>query len=284
MNAIPESLIGPPPVPTPVRAPGLPGAIGLLVLYFALQMAIGFTLMFCAGLVIGLQAGLTHASLADGAIRAALSDPSLRTWVTVATLVLAAGLTLWLAHRHWPGQWRLADASRGFGLTAPTTPSFFAAALALGVAAPVLGGLLTRALAGDHPVSQSIASLGHSAPLVTRLLLALAAVTIGPLVEELMFRGVLFSALLGFRRGGERGHPGGMRIAFAMLGSALLFGMVHLPDLGWRWYAVPGLALLGVGCAWLRLRSGSLWPAVAAHGVNNLLAVAGWFIVAHPGG
>jgi uncharacterized protein len=28
----------------------------------------------------------------------------------------------------------------------------------------------------------------------------------------------------------------------------------------------------------LRLRSGSIWPAVVAHGANNLLAVLGWFV------
>jgi membrane protease YdiL (CAAX protease family) len=54
---------------------------------------------------------------------------------------------------------------------------------------------------------------------------------------------------------------------------------VHLPDLGFLWYAVPNLALLAAALAWLRLRSGSLWPAVVAHGMNNLLVVVAWFVI-----
>ncbi|TAL90510.1 MAG: CPBP family intramembrane metalloprotease, partial [Rhodanobacter sp.] len=44
------------------------------------------------------------------------------------------------------------------------------------------------------------------------------------------------------------------------------------------------LLLLALALAWLRLRSESIWPSVIAHGANNLLAVAAWFVVAHPGG
>ncbi len=91
--------------------------------------------------------------------------------------------------------------------------------------------------------------------------------------EELLFRGVLLSALL--RR---------MRAARAVAVSAVLFALVHLPDLRWLWYAVPNLALLGAALAWLRLRSGSLWPAVIAHACNNLLAMLAMFVSLHQPG
>ncbi|MEO8994469.1 MAG: CPBP family glutamic-type intramembrane protease [Rhodanobacter sp.] len=42
--------------------------------------------------------------------------------------------------------------------------------------------------------------------------------------------------------------------------------------------------MLAAGLAWLRLRSKSIWPSVLAHGVNNLLAVLGWFIAVKPPG
>jgi membrane protease YdiL (CAAX protease family) len=60
--------------------------------------------------------------------------------------------------------------------------------------------------------------------------------------------------------------------------SSLAFALIHLPGLQYQWYALPELALLALVLAWLRLRSGSIWPAVVAHSVNNLLAVAGWFV------
>ena len=44
---------------------------------------------------------------------------------------------------------------------------------------------------------------------------------------------------------------------------------------------MPALALLRVALAWLRLRSGSLWPAVIAHGCNNLLAMLAMFVALH---
>ena len=65
----------------------------------------------------------------------------------------------------------------------------------------------------------------------------------------------------------------------AIVLSALLFACVHLPDLSFLWYALPNLALLGLILGWLRVQSGSIWPAVVAHGMNNLLAVVSWFMM-----
>jgi membrane protease YdiL (CAAX protease family) len=59
-----------------------------------------------------------------------------------------------------------------------------------------------------------------------------------------------------------------------------VFALAHLPSMQWQWYALPDLALLAAALSWLRLRAGSLWPAVLAHGVNNLLAVVAWFATA----
>jgi membrane protease YdiL (CAAX protease family) len=87
-------------------------------------------------------------------------------------------------------------------------------------------------------------------------------------VEELLFRGVLLSAVARYTGNGV-----------AIVLSALLFACVHLPDLSFLWYALPNLALLGLILGWLRVQSGSIWPAVVAHGMNNLLAVVSWFVM-----
>jgi len=294
VNAAADVLAAPPPLPpaTPAsnRTPGIGEALALLTLYFCLQLVIGFGAALAVGIATGLNAGLAQGAGGLGhhtreLLQSAMVDPDVRSAVTSVTLLLAAGITLWLVHRRWPHQWRLSQAWQGFGFAPAASPAFYAAALALGVAVPVIGGMLTHWLAGNHPVTQSISQMGHAASLWGRIALATLAVTLGPLVEETMFRGVLFSSLLGFRqRTPSRSAPDGARVVLAMLVSAALFATVHLPDLGWRWYALPNLALLGVGCAWLRLHSGSLWPSVLAHGLNNALAVAGWFIVLHPGG
>ena len=111
------------------------------------------------------------------------------------------------------------------------------------------------------------ASWGLSAGPAVVLALLPVVVLIGPLVEELLFRGALLSVLR--TRLGD---------GWAIAVSAILFGAVHLPDLGWLWYAVPNLVLIGVFCAWLRVRSGSIWPGFVAHAANNALATAGWFM------
>lgn len=258
--------------------------MGLLALYFALQLLVGLLSGVLLGFVMGVGIGASHhgesSSKIGAMVREAMSAPDTRTALTAATLMIAAAITLWLAHRRWPRQWHDPLATRGFGFARPSSGSFYAPAVLLGLATPIVGGLLTRWLAQGHAVPQDIAQLGQSASTAARLALAFAAVTVGPLVEETLFRGVLLSALLGFRRDrmalSER-----TRTIVAIVISASLFGLVHLPDLGFFWYAVPNLALLGAGAAWLRLRSGSLWPAVLAHSLNNLMAVAGWFVATH---
>jgi uncharacterized protein len=83
-----------------------------------------------------------------------------------------------------------------------------------------------------------------------------AAIAVGPaLGEELLFRGLIL-------RGLAARIPG----PAAALATAALFGAIHFD-------ALQGLGamLIGLYLAFAALVSGSLWPAVAAHAVNNLL-------------
>lgn len=88
-------------------------------------------------------------------------------------------------------------------------------------------------------------------------LLALHAVLVAPLLEEVVFRGSLFPALRA--RMGARG---------AALATSALFGAVHV---------VPGtmapLAAFGLFLAWSVERTGSLLVPVVAHAAFNALTV-----------
>jgi membrane protease YdiL (CAAX protease family) len=91
------------------------------------------------------------------------------------------------------------------------------------------------------------------APLVFNSILI---VTFVPIVEELMFRGIGFSLL---RRYGDR---------VAVLGSGLAFAAVH--------GLLEGLVVFtafGAGLAYLRLRTQSIWPCIAVHGLFNGVAL-----------
>ncbi len=102
----------------------------------------------------------------------------------------------------------------------------------------------------------------------TSLLLLSAGLTcvVAPICEEFLFRGYVFTALRGWR---------GTWPAAVITG--LLFGAVHAgsaPALD----LVP-LAALGFGLCLLYHYSGSLYPCIAAHSLNNSLAFAaleGW--------
>jgi membrane protease YdiL (CAAX protease family) len=82
---------------------------------------------------------------------------------------------------------------------------------------------------------------------------------VAPLTEETFFRGFLFA---------------GLRQRFSLWTAAgisgLLFGLIHFMPL-----ALPPLTLYGIIFAWLRERTGSLWPAILMH----MLVNAGGFTI-----
>ena len=247
------------------QAPGWPAAAGLIALYFALQEAAGGLV----ALLLAIATGFVHDAHQIGSnIRAMLQQPGLPALTVILTLAVAGTLVLLLVRRLWPALWALGKPP-GLGFSWPHSAWFFVLALLVGLAAPLVGGWLTQWLAHGHTVTQDIRQLGAHTPPALRVALVVTVVSVGPLVEELLFRGVLLSALL------QRWPVG-----YSMLISALLFALVHLPGLQYHVFALPDLILLALALAWLRLRSGSIWPAVLAHAVNNLLAVAAWFIAA----
>lgn len=99
------------------------------------------------------------------------------------------------------------------------------------------------------------------------LLTVLMVVLVGPFVEELLFRGVLLTAL-DERLGG----------VVAILLSAPVFAMLH----GSLWSFVP-LTFLGIALGWLTVSRRSLWPAVVLHAAYNGVLVAAAFWVAARG-
>lgn len=88
------------------------------------------------------------------------------------------------------------------------------------------------------------------------------AVLLGPLAEELVFRGYLYGAAKQALGAGK-----------ALLLTSALFGLIHGVQ-----YAVP-IALLGLLFGWLRERSGGLAAPILAHVLHNsiVVAVVIWF-------
>jgi uncharacterized protein len=85
-------------------------------------------------------------------------------------------------------------------------------------------------------------------------LLALLAVTIGPLMEELFFRGFLYPVIE--RRIGA---------AWAIVLTALPFGLLHLQQYGWAWAAGFVIFLVGVVCGAVRAATKSVASSFLVH-------------------
>lgn len=93
------------------------------------------------------------------------------------------------------------------------------------------------------------------APLSTCAVL-FVAVFIAPFCEEVFFRGFLFPGL-------QRGMP----LVWAIIFSALIFATVHA-DIG----SFTVLFVIGIALAFLRWRTGSIWPGMVLHMLNNGIA------------
>lgn len=98
---------------------------------------------------------------------------------------------------------------------------------------------------------------GELGPLWTQILLI---VVLAPVSEEVCFRGLLFG---GFRRR--------FSLPVAALGAGLVFGLLHYST---GWSTVPQLAVLGAVFAVVYDRTGSLWPPIIFHAINNAFVLA----------
>lgn len=252
--------------------PGPWSGLGTVVLYFLLQIGIAIAVGTVVGFVLALKRGLLtapHSGRIDlhAIVQATRGNSDILVVITVVSIAAAAVAMALLVRRAWPDCWSRADLP-GFGLHAPRRRSDYGVAVLLGLGILLVGNLLTQWLAGGQPINQDVVLMAERVTPAMRILLALLVVAVAPFVEELVFRGVLLSGL-------ARRIP----VGWAIVASAVVFGCAHLPDFGFAWYAVPALVLLGVVLGWLRVRSGSLWPAVVLHATNNFIAVLAWFLV-----
>jgi len=101
-----------------------------------------------------------------------------------------------------------------------------------------------------------------------RILVAFLAVFTAPLVEECVYRGMLFSGL----RRGLREWP-------SILIVTALFAAVHLQQYWGAWAGIAGIAVLSFTLTVIRAKTKSLAPCIAVHMVFN--AVSSLNILTH---
>ncbi|MEM8738706.1 MAG: JDVT-CTERM system glutamic-type intramembrane protease [Planctomycetota bacterium] len=90
-----------------------------------------------------------------------------------------------------------------------------------------------------------------------------AAVILGPVLEELVFRGLLQTWLL---------EMWGRRARWPVLiAASAVFAAVHLGAT--TWHALPGLFVLALVLGWLYEQTGSVWPPVLVHAGFNAVNI-----------
>ena len=96
-------------------------------------------------------------------------------------------------------------------------------------------------------------------------------VTLGPVLEEVLFRGYLFAFLMWLL---TRAAIDAGRNQLAVVSSAVFFALVHLAQPGVSWLQLACITSTGTLYGWIRWRSGSTVPAVVFHAAYNLALYA----------
>jgi uncharacterized protein len=124
----------------------------------------------------------------------------------------------------------------------------------------IVGGLLSQVGLRPNQLEQFQFVLNEGT--VAFLILLIAAAVVAPFVEELFFRGFLFGVY-------RRRQP----LWLAYLVSSVLFTILHLEPTRMSVPQMAGLSvgifLLAIMLAWLYQHTGSLYPGMLAHAVNN---------------
>jgi membrane protease YdiL (CAAX protease family) len=158
--------------------------------------------------------------------------------------------------------WKFTPLSRPLGLLGlrPFRPNAVWILLGTMVVYYIAAGLFASLVV--KPDQEDIGGeLGVGNPSIVIAVLAVVMIVgLAPVAEELFFRGFLFA---------------GLRTRWSLwpaaITSGLIFGLVHAPT---GITTVVPLAALGIALCWLYNRTGSLWPCVIAHMINNGLALA----------
>jgi len=186
------------------------------------------------------------------------------------------GTAVWACRRHGTG-------SLVRDLALRIKPVDLAIGLGVGLALRFVIGLwalVYSSLTGQQPKSNLESVLGNGLGTGFWLVVNIAAIAvIGPVIEEIFFRGVgLRSALASLLRRADKPRFADprRRARAAIAATALLFAALHLNEISDLTSAVvllPGLFVTGWVLAQLTISTGRLGPAIVSHMVFNGVAV-----------
>ncbi len=220
--------------------PGFLQAISLLVLYGIVV----FLLMIPVGIMAGISDTQLH------------KDPILRVVVSLGVLIFVLSFGIEKTKKKFRELFSFKP------IRASLLIPFMFTLIGLRIVSSEINGLVIAVIPGGEAAAQSILEFFQKE---TYVFIA-SAILIGPLLEELMFRGLILQGFL--RR---------YTVKKAVVVSALLFAVFH----GNAFQFIPALTA-GLLFGWWYARTGSLVSCIFGHAINNaLIAFASSFAGAY---
>jgi membrane protease YdiL (CAAX protease family) len=230
------------------RFPNIWVCLGWVVLFLVLQLVSGFA-------VLGIALGMDDSG--RGAFELA-QDMRFVALPTIISLIVASFVMLGLMWLHLKKHDRAAriGLTRWSSLDLGRTIGWAIGLIALGLAFNYL--YATYAIP-DIKSQEQMRKMFAALPgtFFNQAMLFLAVAAIAPLLEELLFRGLLQTALMKH-----------LPAWAAILGAAVVFALVH-----GQVYAFPALVAMGAVFGVLYYKTGSLRVTILAHALNNSAAL-----------
>ncbi len=202
-------------------------------------------------------------------------DRNITNLISICGMLVTSGVVVYF------GLIRFEGGVSGFGLSAKKPGRILGRVLGYSV---VIFGLVFMALMVTLVVSKLcgymdeqkhlfLEMLRKNPPKLTIAILVVSAVVIAPMVEELIFRGVVQSYLIGLFDQIYPKNQGASEMSHiaCWLGIAVtagFFAMIHAD-----WQHMPALFVLGVALGYVRQRHGCLVIPIMIHSLFNLLPV-----------
>lgn len=149
---------------------------------------------------------------------------------------------------------RLTRLGLGYANWRPTSRARWA----LGAASGLIAGIVIFGIGSAS---------GQSMMLSSNWRLVLLQVTLGPVLEEVVFRGYLFSMLIWALHTAASEAVLNWLVIFA---TGLVFALVHTTQPGVSWLQFACITMTGSLYGWIRMQSASTAPAALAHATYNL--------------
>lgn len=236
-------MAGPPPHGEPPQTPPEPGERQWPVW-------LGFLALAVAVFVSTVGAGFVYAFGAEDVDNAPawveLSSAAILQGTLLATAILAAMLIKPL--HAWQFGLRATPFWRGVGWAA------------LGLVAFYVLAAVWVALVGS-PEQSTAEDVGADEGDLALIIAGVMFIVVAPICEEIFFRGLFYGSL-----------RTKLPTAWAAIVCGLVFGLIHFST---GVSAVPVLIVLGIIFCLVRELTGSLYPCIGMHALNNTLAYAG---------